>query len=220
MVTVSSVITRAQRRADMENSDFISPEAWLEIVSDSYADLYDLLTTKFEDYFVTGPTAATVSSGNTIALASDFYKLRGLDKSDGGRWREVQRTDFSERNAGEEGTVTGSYRYWYVPAPQPFAADTDEFAVYGWERWIVADAARKAHITEESDTTAIERELAQIEKRIEVAAQNRDVSQSAQIVDVTRSDGRRVGDVRYVVLGSNIMLIPWSDPYGYNRRVF
>ena len=81
MVTVSSVITRAQRRADMENSDFISPEAWLEIVSDSYADLYDLLTTKFEDYFVTGPTAATVSSGNTIALASDFYEDRGGKKT-------------------------------------------------------------------------------------------------------------------------------------------
>ncbi len=200
----------------MVGSDFVSEADWLDIISDSYADLYDKLVNTFEDYYVTGPTEFAVSSGNTQALPADFYKLRALDKSTGGEWRQVKEFNFNERNRTPTGSVNGTFRYWHVPAPDRFTASADTFSVYGWDRWIVADAARKALIQEESDTVALERELARIDDQINVAAQNRMLEDGGRIVDV--NDQSDVADVRYTIMGSNIYLVPWDQ--SYRRRSF
>lgn len=218
MVQVSDVILRAQRRADMEHSSFLSPEEWLDLVSDSYADLYDLLVTRFDDYFVTGPEEFTVSSGTTAPLPADFYKLRALDKYMGGEWREVRRFNFNERNTLPTGTISGRFRYWYVPTPGRFESEDDEFSVYGWDRWIVADVARKALIKEESDPSALIHELAALETKIKDASQNRDLNEPGRIIDVTINQEIYAADVRYTVMGSNFMFIPWER--AYRRRLF
>ena len=67
------------------------------------------------------------------------------------------------------------------------AADGDSLdGVNGWEELVVLDAARKALLKEESDTSGVEREIAMLVGRIEVEAQNRDAAAPATVSDVQR----------------------------------
>ena len=222
-----------RRRSDMENSQFIKDIELTTYINQSYVELYDLLVSIYEDYFVTDftdkvPAIATVtgdgttitvtcssnhnlitglqvtmtgwtggtgvwdgqvfvtvvdpltftypntgngtatggtisvqnliniSTGNIMHIPSDFYKLRGLDRSLGGigagDWLVVKSFNFAERNKmnrqvvrnlygqlsityrlfGDhielrpEDTATGFYRMWYIPRYTPLILATDE----------------------------------------------------------------------------------------------
>lgn len=205
MPTLSDLRTRAKQRADMVGSDFISDTEWNQYISDSYGALYDLLVGKFEDYYLSDPYSFTVAAGSDSAsLPADFLKLKGVDYSDGGTWREVKRFNFNERNVeagfaryrlygstilfAPSSQAPGSYRLWYIPRAAVLSNDADTVDCYGWEVWIEVDAARKALIKEESDTSGLERELATIAQRIETAARDRDVGEPGRITDVTTND--------------------------------
>ncbi len=54
----------------------------------------------------------------------------------------------------------------------------------GWLAWVYLDAARKALIKEDSDTAAVERELATLNARIEKMAARRDMTGPSSVVDV------------------------------------
>lgn len=109
-------------------------------------------------------TGGTATAGNTIALSSsqyrvalpsDFYKMRGIDRSVGGTgssdWINVKKFNFQERNRRSRSIVynikgqvaityrifggnlelrpedacEGTYRMWYVPRYVPMVNDTD-----------------------------------------------------------------------------------------------
>src|SRR5690606_3965737 len=125
----------------MEDTDFVEDSELDTYINQSAAELYDLLVTKFEDYYMADPFLFTISSGNTRSLPSDFYKLRGLDRSlGGGQWIDVRRFNFVDRNRRSDAVyrafgvvkyrivgsslhltpgdqVTGDYRMWYIPKP-------------------------------------------------------------------------------------------------------
>lgn len=78
-------------------------------------------------------------------------------------------------------------RIWYVPRPNQLISDTDTLdAISGWEEYIVADCAIKALAKEESDVTVYAAQKMALLKRIEEAAENRNIG-DPQIV----SDSRR-----------------------------
>lgn len=54
----------------------------------------------------------------------------------------------------------------------------------GWLAWVYLDAARKALVKEESDTSAVERDLAVLNDRIGKMASTRDVGSPSSVVDV------------------------------------
>ena len=74
---------QAQQRADRENSNFVGLAEWNTYINQSAFELYDLLTTLYEDYFVTAPvtfvTDGTTSQYNLDTIAPNFYKLSGVD---------------------------------------------------------------------------------------------------------------------------------------------
>ena len=208
--TLAQIRTRCDERADMEDSDFISPSEQLSYINASYAELYDLLVSRFEDYYTTSSTF-TISSGNTQSLPTDFYKMRGLDyKQDANNWLTVRKFNFANRNQlnnrrvrvsdrlveyrilgntltiEPEDNATGDYKLWYTPIYTPLSAESDTVdGVNGWEEYIVIDVAIKMLAKEESSVTHLEREKAAMLQRIEEMAQNRDSGAPESITDTS-----------------------------------
>lgn len=78
-------------------------------------------------------------------------------------------------------------RMWYAPRPSQLLADTDIIdGVSGWEEYIVIDAAIKAKGKQEDDCSLLAAEKMEILKRIEAAAENRDVG-DPEVVSDSRS---------------------------------
>lgn len=211
-VTLATLRQRALERADMVNSDFIEDDELLEYINSSYAELYDILVSKFEDYYTPAPTPFSITSGNTYNLPSDFYKLRGVDYLiSGSDYVPLRKFNFNERHADStvrrfRGTsklryrivgtklyiepaanAVGSYQIWYIPLFTPLSSESDTVnGVNGWEEYIVVDAAIKMLNKEESDTGSLEVAKAKLLERIENMAQNRDADQPESVTDVTR----------------------------------
>jgi len=215
VVTVSSLITQAKQKADMENRNFVKPDEWIQYINDGYKELYDILVSKFEDYYTLGPVAFSVATGQTsYTLPTDFYKLRGVDRSNGGsnfipllpfNFNDRNRRTFYRRWGGIEPTVRyrifgnklifnpqeqapGSYQLWYVPQAADITTDSQTIeGVNGWEEYIVFSAAIDALAKEESDVSVYEAAKQQMLQRIQALAANRDAGQCDTVGDVTRA---------------------------------
>lgn len=75
-------------------------------------------------------------------------------------------------------------RILYSPRPNQLITDTDRVdAISGWEEYIVVDACIKALAKEESDTTVFMLQKQALLKRIEEAAENRNVGEPETVSD-------------------------------------
>lgn len=214
---LSSLRTQARNRADMLGSNFVSDSEFNQYISDSYAELYDLLVSKFEDYYVAGPLTFTVASGaSSYTLPADFYKLKGVDRSSNGSsdWYSLRAFNFAQRNSRRstnlhrsnypdlsykifgntlrftpDDDAAGTYRLWYIPRYTALTLDTDTVdGVNGWEIYIVTDAAIKALQKEESDVSVLMQQKMMLIKRIEDMAANRDVGEPETVTDIRNQD--------------------------------
>lgn len=80
-------------------------------------------------------------------------------------------------------------RLTYAPRPQVLMADTDAFdGISGWEEYVVVDAAIKACIKEETDASALYAQKKDLLKRIEEAAENRDIALPETVSDSQRTN--------------------------------
>lgn len=209
-VTLLELRTRARQRADMEATGFIQDSELNTYINASYAELYDLLVSKYgSDYFVApAHTFSTTANTETYALPTDFYKLLGVDcKINSSNWQTLRRFEFSERNLPQTWDIysTEFLRYrvfgsnllfspiptsalqmraWYIPLPETLVLDADSFSgVNGYEEYVVIDAAIKMLTKEESDTSSLMFEKQAMKKRIEDMADSRDVGSPATISD-------------------------------------
>lgn len=108
----------AQQRADRVNSSFVTLSEWNSYINQSMFELYDLLITTFEDYYVTTPaqfstngstylyplpdgvTSFTGPSGSPF-VAAPFYKLLGVDlglNTANNAWVTLDKFNFIKRN--------------------------------------------------------------------------------------------------------------------------
>lgn len=108
----------AQQEADKVNSNFVTVPEWNNYINQSAFELYDLLTTLYEDYYLAEPVQFTTSGnvnryplpngvleftdslGDTV-VAKPFYKLLGVDLCLGGTanaWVSLQKFNFIARN--------------------------------------------------------------------------------------------------------------------------
>jgi hypothetical protein len=192
----------------MENSAFISEPELLSLINDSAKKLYDILVSSNEDYN-TLILPFDITSGNTSALPSDCYKVRGLDYQYGGDWCPLRRFQFTERETYSnshktnlelryrlikdsiyilpEERATGSYRLWYVPEHVDLVDETDTLdGKNGFEEYVILDVAMKCKIKEESDTTELERARNEALVRVTTMSQERDYGGPDRIADVRR----------------------------------
>ena len=88
--------------------------------------------------------------------------------------------------------------------------------VSGWEEYIVIDAAIKAGVKQDYDTTKLEKQKDAMMKRIEAMAENRDAGQASHTTDalcVNSWGYNQLGaaSLRYRLVGTQLMLIPIAD---------
>ncbi len=94
---LSQIILAAQQRADRVESNFVTKAEWRSYINQSLFELYDLLVTTYEDYFLATPISFvsdgttyryTLPNGSNTFLNADtnvsftpapFYKLMGVD---------------------------------------------------------------------------------------------------------------------------------------------
>lgn len=235
----------AQQRADRVNSQFIQTPEWNSYINQSMFELYDLLVTAFEDYFIAPPIQFQSVSQQYIyplpdgklvfqdtnrqpVVAPPFFKLRGVDlglNSSNNAWVTVEKFMFLDRNRyvypNTASTIYGVFnlqyrvmgtniefipppsgnqpiQLWYVPRLNQLLKDNDLTTIgySGWLEYVITDAAIKALQKEESDVSVLAAQKMMLIKRIEEAAQNRDIGQPDSITDVrasgiwgTNSDG-------------------------------
>jgi hypothetical protein len=96
-LSLLSIRTQSRQRADRVNSNVVTDAEWNNYIAQSYYELYDLLVTVYDDYFL-APGAQFVTDGTTqfyplpdgfrtfknyttqaTYVAPSFYKLLGVD---------------------------------------------------------------------------------------------------------------------------------------------
>lgn len=155
--TLSDFITRVRERADMEGSEFVTDTELTTYINASIQELYDILVSSFQDYYLNESGITTLNSGqSTISLPADFYKLRGVDRQvDNSNWQTITPFSFTERNdrtntatyvgyysndsgiryrlQGSQIRLTpqdncaGNYRLWYIPKVTLLSSNSDSF---------------------------------------------------------------------------------------------
>lgn len=96
-MTLSQIRLAAQQRADRVNSNFVTQPEWRNYINQSMFELYDLLVTVYEDYFIATPIQFAANGTqflfplpngsntftNALTLSTftprPFYKLVGMD---------------------------------------------------------------------------------------------------------------------------------------------
>ena len=199
--TLLQLRDESRQRADMEDTNFVSDAELTGYINASGAELYDILVTTYSDYYLTSTTSA-ITTGNSITVPTDFYKLRGVDfQLTSTDWitltknRDILRSTRGEptRQYRLQGSTiviepsaqaAGTYKIWYVPVFTALVDNTDTLdSVNFWHEYVVIDAAIKMGIKEETDVQALMIQKAGIMKRITDAAVERDIGEPERISD-------------------------------------
>lgn len=203
--TVEQLATKVRSRGEYAEDAYIKNDMLIDFIDSAHTEVYDMLVTKWEDYFVTEATFETTASVGAYTLPTDFYKLLGLDIQIGGRWHQLRRYNLTQRNIGQTGTTSTYYRLQgnnlhLVPAPStvntiriiyvpraPILAAMDDTVdgVNGWEELVVLLALRRCKVREEASVSAVDAEIARQMVRLESAADARDAGESESIQDLS-----------------------------------
>lgn len=206
--TRATLRTRAQRRADMENSQFLPDAEWDDLLDMGGAELHDIIVRTHEDYFSTTTSYPIVASQVQYTLPTDFLKLLQVDVIDATGYRSsVRRVMPHERNFYQKGAGNYGYRLFagvlemipesprgggsielrYVPQYMRFASDAatvNAMIPEGWEEYIALYAAIRALIKQRVDAGGLMTLLGDIRTRIETTAMERDANEPGRVVDI------------------------------------
>lgn len=203
----SGLVTDAEWTTLLNGSAFALYDLLVASYGDDYFETNGTITTDGTDrialpagvvYKLTGVEILIAGSGSTAQYQTlqRFKKGERNTRSLPGVAAPGDWSNLRYRESGEYlwltpiATSGQTIRIWYVPRWIPLSAEADTFdGISGWLEWVIADAARKALIKEESDTAAIERELAELRGRIVAMAANRDQTGANRVTDVHGQDG-------------------------------
>lgn len=176
-----------------------------DLVNESVAALYDLITASYEDYFVATATY-TVPPRNApdVALPADFYKALSVQSGTPADPTMLQPIDECRRPFAISDTDCDGYQInganimlltssdptvtlRYVPQA-PYLVnpgDTISMAIVpGWESFVVYDAAAALLAKGDRDTAPLLTKRDRISQRIQMLASTRDAGRPHQVQDV------------------------------------
>lgn len=118
--SLGSIRLQAKQRADRVNSNFVTTPEWNKYINQSAFELYDLLTTVYEDYNVAAPLIVQTDGTNLIDLpngqnhsgARALYKLLGVDigvAANDNAWVTLKKFNFIARNRYVYPQITSTY---------------------------------------------------------------------------------------------------------------
>jgi hypothetical protein len=122
--SLASLRLQAQQKADRVNSNFVTTAEWNKYLNQSAKELYDLLITVYEDYYLAQPYVFQTDGSNEYALpdgtqtdinnvqTQSFYKLMGIDlgiANNNNAKVTVHKFDFIERNRYVYPNITSTF---------------------------------------------------------------------------------------------------------------
>ncbi len=216
--TAADIIRRARQKADMMNTGYITAQEEMDLLNETYCELYDLLVSSFEEYFIVDDYFVDLVPGTyNYALPDDFYKGVGVDfQLNMSATSFITLKPFSEmeRNGltGVIGAIpTGRVKLRYIPQPVIYTATTDaiDTKIAGWETLLVVNMAIAMRSKEESQTADLERAQAKLMERITINASNRDIGFPARVNDVYKVDvWNQWASLRYQYSGDFVRFLP------------
>lgn len=197
--------------SDSELTSYINQSYFelYDILVQKYGDNY---------YVANPYSISTDGSNQLYSLPTDFYKLLGVDlalSNTADSYVTIRPFNFTDRNRyavpnfqsfygvtnmryrlnGDKLWLTSTpaggqtIKVWYVPRLTTLSADGDTVdGISGWTEYIIVDACIKALAKQESDVTVFALQKAELIKRIESAAENRDAGNPATVGDTQFSD--------------------------------
>jgi hypothetical protein len=117
-MTLGQIRLAAQQRADLINSGFITTQEWNSYITQSAFELYDLLVTAYQDYYLAPPALFLTNGQNNHYPLPDgitsfihengvpyvpppFYKINGIDvglSTNNNAWFTLQKFNWEQRN--------------------------------------------------------------------------------------------------------------------------
>jgi hypothetical protein len=141
-MSLAAIRLAAQQRADRENSNFVQMPEWNSYINQSAFELYDLLTTVYEDYNIApvvsiltdGSQQYDLPNGSNYTAAPALYKLIGVDVGIANAtngWVTLKKFNFISRNRYVFPQITSTYlgvfnmqyrivgdKIMFIPTPQ------------------------------------------------------------------------------------------------------
>lgn len=119
-LSLAQVRFLAQCRVEMVNDPFITVPEWNSYINQSYFELFDLLVTVYEDYYLadpvifqtTGADSYDLPNGSNYSNASPYYKAMGVDlglSNNNNAWVTLKKYDFISRNRYLYPQLTSTY---------------------------------------------------------------------------------------------------------------
>ncbi len=142
VLSLKEIRLMSQQRADRVNSNFVTTSEWNSYINQSLTELYDLMETVYEDYFLAtaitfvtdGSSSYALPNGVNYSAAAPFYKLVGIDlglSSSNNARVTVHKYNFIDRNKYVYPSITSTFfgvfnmRYrvmgdnlMFIPTPQ------------------------------------------------------------------------------------------------------
>lgn len=112
--SILDLILAVRQRTNTENSQFVTDAELTSYITNSLAEMDDLLVSRYEDYKLSNVINTLPINGadatNAFPLPADFLKLRGFEYSvDGTHWITLKRFNFQMRNNGSYGFAISPY---------------------------------------------------------------------------------------------------------------
>ena len=200
--TPREIIQKARIRADLVYSSHTSDDEALIMLSDSYLELYALMSSCDETMYVV-PTTLTLTD-KEATLPNDMWKLVSVAYNCGGVVTKLDRISIQQRTGGDfyslhakacyylqdnkikvEGLPGSSVDILYVPDGQVLSSLDDIISLVSFEdSYLVASLWRDMAQREESDTRNAEAALAQATSRIKKTLTPRVRSDNVTVRDV------------------------------------
>lgn len=212
-ISLATLRRLVRERADMVDSDFIADDStgldrW---INEGCAILHEKLVTAYGDEYIESALDFAVTTGQedqTLAVrAMKLYEVDYRSGSGTGPTRTLLRYSRGNRNS-HRNTIDGELPAYklsgpttlrllpapssagriyikYAPEFTDLSADSDTVNFPNkWEKYVVVYAAIQALEKEESPTAALEAKLEKWDRDLKEIAENRDLNQPLQTVDV------------------------------------
>lgn len=196
--SASTLIDRARKLGNYENSGVFTDEFLLPWVSAAHGDYCDMLDAEWEGYRDTSTTSTTVAGTATLAMPNGLHKLRGLHVQRDGVYYALERFEPSRQVLGydlatgaprgylEVGTsieffptpdAAYTVRWRYVPAATAITSLSDTIDVpNGWEEFHILSICLRCDEREERSLTDRFAALDRVRARVRVAASQRNTA--------------------------------------------
>lgn len=120
VLSLKELRTMAQQRADRVGSNFVTTTEWNSYLNQSLTELYDLMETVYEDYFLAtavtfvtdGSSSYDLPNGSNYSGALPFYKLAGIDlglSNNNNARVTVNKFNFIDRNKYVYPNITSTF---------------------------------------------------------------------------------------------------------------